>query len=156
MWTAIDIQSRFAEQTCLTSEPVTPPSLAELDIDSADIPWGDYAYAQYATDQDYLCNSVMIFAALHRFKSKASRFLIYPASWTDDDTVASVESHLLNKAKNDYNVELVPVTLSQKDQDFSLSRCCCLIAFKMLIQLQILGHPHLLNSSPSTKHNIRG
>lgn len=121
MWVKLNIPARFAETTCLTSEIVDAHNTLEPDKDGADIPWSDYAYAQYATDQDYLCNSVMIFEALHRFKSKASRFLMYPDSWSTDGPADSVESRLLNKARNDYNVELVPVEMNLREEDFSMS-----------------------------------
>lgn len=41
-----------------------------------------FAYIQYATNQEYLCNSLMIFDSLHRLHSNASRVLIYPNDWT--------------------------------------------------------------------------
>jgi hypothetical protein len=33
--------------------------------------WSDFAYTQYVTNTNYLCNSVMLFESLHRLKSKA-------------------------------------------------------------------------------------
>ncbi|KAH8812749.1 nucleotide-diphospho-sugar transferase [Xylogone sp. PMI_703] len=87
-------------------------------MDIASIDWSRYAYGQYATDKTYLCNSLMIFEALERFGSKAARFLMYPASWTIQDWIGSSESYLLQKARDEYNVSLVPVAIQQREGDF--------------------------------------
>ncbi|KAM0253339.1 hypothetical protein ACHAQJ_007289 [Trichoderma viride] len=42
-----------------------------------------FAYAQYATDMDYLCNTVINFNRLQRFGIKYDMVLIYPRAWDD-------------------------------------------------------------------------
>ena len=44
------------------------------------VDWSRFAYVQYATDQLYLCNSVMLFEILHRLESRADRLLIKTAT----------------------------------------------------------------------------
>lgn len=83
--------------------------------------WSDYAYTQYATDEHYLCNSVMLFESLHRLGSKADRVLFYPRSW--DTTVHSSKdrtSQLLVIARDTYKVKLHPIdffTVKHDDTD---------------------------------------
>jgi hypothetical protein len=98
----------FSGPRCLQTPPITPPV---LNPDTLDVDWSQYAYTQYATNTDYLCNSVMIFEALHRLNSKADRLLLYPSAFSVDGD--SIESKLLSKAKNDYAVKLVPVEIQR-------------------------------------------
>lgn len=69
--------------------------------------WSRFAYAQYVTDKNYLCNSLMIFEALQRLGSRAERLMMYPEQWSLESD--SSESILLRKARDDYNVKLVPI-----------------------------------------------
>lgn len=71
--------------------------------------WSRFAYVQYATDEVDLCNSVLIFEALHRLEAMPDRVLIYPSSFLDGEGDSSFESHLLRKARDEYNVKLVPI-----------------------------------------------
>lgn len=85
------------------------------------IDWHHYAYSQYATDQHYLCNSLMIFDSLERLGSKADRILFYPKTW-DLDVSSSKDrtSQLLVLARDRYKVKLKPVemyTLKREPQD---------------------------------------
>ncbi|KAL8991658.1 MAG: hypothetical protein Q9169_007774 [Polycauliona sp. 2 TL-2023] len=74
--------------------------------------WSHYAYFQYATSSAYLCNSVMLFEALHRLGSKADRILLYPKSWdTQIENKSDRDSQLLVKARDWYKVRLVPVDI---------------------------------------------
>ncbi|TEB20455.1 hypothetical protein FA13DRAFT_1742929 [Coprinellus micaceus] len=41
-----------------------------------------FAYAQYATTLDYLCNAVINFNLLKRYGAKQDFVLIYPKSWS--------------------------------------------------------------------------
>lgn len=76
--------------------------------------WSRYAYVQYATDSAYLCNSVMVFEALDRTGSKADRLLIYPQGWdTDIENMSDRDSQLLVKARDWYDVKLVPVEMEE-------------------------------------------
>ncbi|KAJ0113835.1 glucose N-acetyltransferase [Diaporthe amygdali] len=45
-----------------------------------------FAYAQYATDMDYLCNAVINFNRLDRFGSKHDQVLIFPDKWAEGDS----------------------------------------------------------------------
>ena len=87
-----------------------PPPLPHLNYDKID--WSRYAYTQYATSETYLCNSVMVFEALQRLGSQADRVLFYPKEW---DLVVENESYrisqLLVMAKEQLNVQVVPVTI---------------------------------------------
>ncbi|KAL8978192.1 MAG: hypothetical protein Q9205_006168 [Flavoplaca limonia] len=76
------------------------------------VKWSQYAYFQYATSSAYLCNSVMLFEALHRLDSKADRILLYPNKWdTRIENLSDRDSQLLVKARDWYNVRLVPVDI---------------------------------------------
>jgi hypothetical protein len=75
--------------------------------------WSQYAYTQYVTNEAYLCNSVMIFEALHRLGSKAERLMMYPS--TMDLELGSEASQLLQKAQNDYAVKLMPIEVQHRD-----------------------------------------
>lgn len=76
---------------------------------SGDVDWSQYAYFQYVTNADYLCNSLMIFESLHRLESKASRVMLYPQEWTAD--MGSGEGRLLLKAHDEFHVHLHPVAV---------------------------------------------
>ena len=76
--------------------------------------WSRYAYVQYATNSAYLCNSVMVFEALDRIGSKADRLLLYPQDWdTEIENMSDRDSQLLVKARDWYNVKLVPVEMEE-------------------------------------------
>lgn len=77
--------------------------------------WSEYAYCQYVTNADYLCNSVMIFEALERLESKASRVMMYPQGWTADSDTK--EGRLLAKARDDYRVALKPIEVQHFSGD---------------------------------------
>jgi len=82
--------------------------------DTADVTdWSQFAYSQYVTNPDYLCNSVMAFEALDRLRSKAARVLMYPSEWSVDPDSADQTSRLLLKANLRYNATLVPITVQR-------------------------------------------
>ena len=87
-----------------------PPPLPHINYDKVD--WSRYAYTQYATSETYLCNCVMVIEALQRLGSRAERILFYPKEW---DLIIQDESdrisQLLVWAKDEYHVQLVPVTI---------------------------------------------
>lgn len=102
------------------AHPHHAPSLRYSSVD-----WSRYAYSQYATSSPYLCNSLMVFEALHRLGSRADRLLLYPkemdlhvANSTDRD------SQLLVMARDRFGVRLVPVEVqkvrTEKSEFFSL------------------------------------
>ncbi|RYP18032.1 hypothetical protein DL765_004148 [Monosporascus sp. GIB2] len=84
--------------------------------DGGQIEWSRFAYTQYVTNQAYLCNSVMIFETLHRLKSKADRAMMYPENMMEptETNPKSEEARLLVKARDQYNVKLVPVAVQRR------------------------------------------
>jgi alpha-N-acetylglucosamine transferase len=48
--------------------------------------WTQYAYIQYVTNSDYLCNSVMLFETLHRLGSKADRLMLVPSQFAAQES----------------------------------------------------------------------
>jgi hypothetical protein len=97
------------DRLCIPSSSKSPlPS----NIDN--ISWTRYAYIQYVTNTEYLCNSVMLFEILHRLGSKADRLMTYPASMQLDTTSSSIESRLLLKAQNQYGVKLMPIEVQHR------------------------------------------
>jgi alpha-N-acetylglucosamine transferase len=72
-----------------------------------------FAYCQYVTNRDYLCNSLMIFESLSRYGSRADLLLMYPQHW--DIHSSSVEAHLLRKARRDYEAKLLPIQIQHFD-----------------------------------------
>ncbi|KAH7143634.1 nucleotide-diphospho-sugar transferase [Dactylonectria macrodidyma] len=82
-----------------------------------DVHWSRFAYTQYVTDSDYLCNSVMMFEALHRLGSKADRLMMYP-SYILDPAATEAHSHdgrLLIKSRDEYNVKLMPIEIQHRE-----------------------------------------
>lgn len=95
------------------SPPIHKPSLIYKHVD-----WSHYAYSQYATDSAYLCNAVMVFEALSRLGSKADRILLYPQEWDMEvESATDRDSQLLVKARDWYNVKLIPVEVPKADND---------------------------------------
>jgi alpha-N-acetylglucosamine transferase len=87
-----------------------PLHVTPTDEDSGDgIDWTKYAYVQYVTDKEYLCNSLMMFEALNRLGSKADRVLLYPEVWELYPKTQTWESKFLRQAQDDYQVHIVPV-----------------------------------------------
>ncbi|PKY07192.1 nucleotide-diphospho-sugar transferase [Aspergillus campestris IBT 28561] len=99
-------------------EPLVPDDLphdhAEAPSGNEETDWSRFAYVQYVTDDNYLCNSVMLFERLHSMHSKADRLLMYPdgISTAEDDT--SLESKLVRKARDEYNVKLQPIQVQSR------------------------------------------
>jgi hypothetical protein len=71
--------------------------------------WSRFAYSQYTTDTQTLCNALMVFESLHKLGSKADRVLLYPQEWTvkrDDRT-----AWLMQLAQQKFGVKLQAVEL---------------------------------------------
>jgi len=99
---------------CYFSEPVTTPAISEGKID-----WSQFAYTLYVTNTDYLCNSLLIFETLHRLGSKADRLLLYPSTLLNTNTTGdNLVDHLLDRAKTDYNVKLIPIEEQHKSNAY--------------------------------------
>ncbi|KAH6896691.1 nucleotide-diphospho-sugar transferase [Thelonectria olida] len=81
------------------------------------VDWSRFAYTQYVTNADYLCNSVMIFETLHRLGSKADRLMMYPNFMLDPTDTESDTPHgkLLIQARDKYNVKLMPVEVQHRE-----------------------------------------
>lgn len=92
--------------------PTTLPSLSPNNID-----WSRFAYIQYVTNSEYLCNSVMIFETLHRLGSPADRVMMYPAYMFDPFGMDAEtdDARLITKARDDYDVKLVPITVQHRE-----------------------------------------
>jgi alpha-N-acetylglucosamine transferase len=43
--------------------------------------WSNFAYVEYVTNSEYLCNSLMILDALRRHRTKTDLLLMYPREW---------------------------------------------------------------------------
>ncbi|KPM35530.1 Glucose N-acetyltransferase 1 [Neonectria ditissima] len=89
---------------------MTPPR-----YNTADVDWSRFAYTQYVTNSAYLCNSVMFFEALHRLSSRADRVMMYPSSMLKSGDDRSSDARLLIKAREDYNVKLVPIAVQHRN-----------------------------------------
>jgi alpha-N-acetylglucosamine transferase len=100
------------------------------------IDWSRFAYVQYVTNTAYLCNSVMLFEILTRLQSKADRLLMYPSSFSVDTEDDSTESKLLRKARDEYKVKLVPISVQSR----SGGDCEFLISMYNLVEHLGIGH----------------
>jgi alpha-N-acetylglucosamine transferase len=83
--------------------------------ESLSIDWSRFAYVQYATNSDYLCNAVMIFERLHQSGSRADRVLIYLTQYSLKGTATSWQQTLLQKARDEYNIKLKLVELISRE-----------------------------------------
>ncbi|PYH48812.1 hypothetical protein BP01DRAFT_420558 [Aspergillus saccharolyticus JOP 1030-1] len=70
------------------------------------VDWSRFAYTQYATNRNYLCNSVMRFETLHRSGSRAERLLTYASDFPTEDN--SRVAKLLRKARINTGRALTP------------------------------------------------
>ncbi|UKZ71988.1 uncharacterized protein TrAtP1_012928 [Trichoderma atroviride] len=81
--------------------------------------WSKFAYIQYATSSEHLCNAVMLLQSLHHLKSRADRVLMYAAEMLPDpkdmDGGGSQEGELLVKVRDEYGVKLVPIQVQHGD-----------------------------------------
>jgi hypothetical protein len=102
--------------TSLQNEPsqstklpvVTSPVETSSKVDGID--WSAFAYVQYVTNSNYLCNSLMIFEALHRIGTKAERIMLYPQQWkVPKGKPETEEERFLLQARDRYKVKLVPI-----------------------------------------------
>lgn len=95
------------------TQPSPPPAYASPNTDPVD--WSRFAYTQYVTNTDYLCNSVMLFERLHALGAKADFLIMHPSRMQDksedgsDDN--STDSRLLKKASEEFGVKLKPVEM---------------------------------------------
>lgn len=85
-------------------EEGTPLSQPQI---SGEIDWSKQAYATYATDVEYLCNALMMFARLIELNTLASKVLIFPIYWQIEDNNGL--GRMLRQARDEYEVVLNPV-----------------------------------------------
>ncbi|KAI4730380.1 nucleotide-diphospho-sugar transferase [Aureobasidium sp. EXF-10728] len=100
------------------SLPKSPSVDSDLEIHPGTgmkVDWSKFAYTQYVTNENYLCNSLMVFETLHRLGSKAERVMMYPEQWSLE--FVSPESSLLRKAQDDYNAKLVPIHVQHLSEE---------------------------------------
>ncbi len=91
--------------------PSPSPSQSQdvvTDSDGVPVQWSDFAYVQYVTNPNYLCNSLMIFEALRRHETKAELLMMYPHQW-EIAADGNYESKLLAQTQNMYNVQMKPI-----------------------------------------------
>ena len=91
-------------------------SPAPIPVTDASIIWSDFAYVQYVTNSNYLCNSLMIFEALRRHGTRADLLMLYPQKWKvpkdildDDAPPTDYEGTLLAQARDQYHAKLNPI-----------------------------------------------
>ncbi|KAF2441974.1 glycosyltransferase family 8 protein [Karstenula rhodostoma CBS 690.94] len=73
--------------------------------------WSNYAYVQYVTNENYLCNSLMILEALHRSGSKADKIMLFPENWQLSNEIGSENRMMLNQARERYETKLIPISV---------------------------------------------
>lgn len=78
------------------------------------IDWSKFAYTQYVTNTDYLCNSVMLFEILHRLGTKADKLMMYPSNMHPSADSSKREDKLLYKAQKEYGVKLMPIEVQHR------------------------------------------
>jgi hypothetical protein len=79
------------------------------------VDWSRFAYSQYATDTQSLCNALMVFESLQKLGSKADRMLLYPREWTQQRDERT--GWLMQVAEQKLGVKLQPVDLLGADQN---------------------------------------
>lgn len=72
--------------------------------------WSRFAYSQYTTDTQSLCNSLMVFESLDRLGSQAARVLLYPRAWGEQPNT-HINWQMLHKAENKFGVTIIPIDL---------------------------------------------
>lgn len=103
-----------------------------------DADWSRFAYTQYVTSSEYLCNSVMLLERLHDLGSRADRVLMYPAKMLPDpeteDDGGFHDAELLIKARDEYDVKLMPIQVQHRD---TLDGMCSLYSGRQVAQKMI-------------------
>jgi hypothetical protein len=77
------------------------------------VDWSRFAYSQYATDTQSLCNALMVFESLHKLGSKAERVLLYPQEWVGNRD--DVNWRLKQVAEQKFGVKSHPIQLLGSD-----------------------------------------
>jgi hypothetical protein len=115
-WTGALVFAIVVLYLLLSHDFIPAESLRASDSDtSIAVDWSQFAYTQYVTNSEYLCNSVMFFESLDRLSSQADRVMMYPSKMFNSENDTSRDIELLVKARDEYNVKLVPITVQHKD-----------------------------------------
>ncbi|KAL7940825.1 glycosyltransferase family 8 protein [Trichoderma barbatum] len=98
--------------------------LRDLNNSSLPIEKGNtrFAYAQYATDIDYLCNTIINFNRLKRFGTKYDMVLIFPKAWDHESANTREAKAIQNLRASDLNIVLRPVDILSTDKGDSTWR----------------------------------
>lgn len=104
---------QFPGGTVGDADAFTAPSEAH----DPTVDYSQFAYVQYVTNPQYLCNSLMIFESLKRLGSKAERLMMHPNDWSIDFSSTTSESRLLRKARDEYDAKLVPIEVQRRSGD---------------------------------------
>ncbi|KAK3292879.1 glycosyltransferase family 8 protein [Chaetomium fimeti] len=88
--------------------------------DESAVDWSQFAYTQYVTDNEYLCNSVMLLERLQHVNSRADRVMMYPSYMLDQgakpgSSPTSSNARLLIKARDEYGAKLVPIEVQSRE-----------------------------------------
>lgn len=84
-----------------------------LEVESA-VDWSQFAYTQYVTNSQYLCNSVMFLERLQHVGSRADRVIMYPSYMLDQNAASNPDGRLLIKARDEYGAKLVPIKIQSR------------------------------------------
>ena len=103
----------YSGPRCLQNPPMMPNSSY---LEDNNIDWSKLAYVTYVTNTDYLCNAIMLFETLQRFGSRPHRVILHPRSM--NPTAISVDATLLQKARNEFHVTLIPIDIQKKNKRY--------------------------------------
>ncbi|KAL1901788.1 hypothetical protein Cpir12675_000297 [Ceratocystis pirilliformis] len=115
------------------SDPVVP--------EGAD--WSRFAIVQYATNLDYLCNSLMIFDSLRKLNTKADLVLLYPEDYAPVNIKSpeSKQEKLIVKARNEYGVKLHPIKVIRR----AVSDSTWAASYSKLISFNLTAYDRVLS-----------
>jgi alpha-N-acetylglucosamine transferase len=85
------------------------------DKDAVD--WSKYAYVLYATSSHHMCNSMMIFAELRKFNTRAQLVLLVKQEFLTQPDNFTYEHGVLTNFSREYDVKLKPTELIQMGGD---------------------------------------
>lgn len=137
----IDYATRLHGPLCIDQKPTQPVELLSEGVD-----WKQFAYMQYVTTPDYLCNSLMFFEALSKTGSQADRVILYPRHYKNN--TESREAMMLLSAEKTWNVITIPVDMESKRGEYC-KPCTTPPMCWRLIECQINGQIASTNSSSS-------
>ncbi|KKA30511.1 hypothetical protein TD95_002074 [Thielaviopsis punctulata] len=103
---AVTYENAAGKTAQVWTEPVVP----------VDAEWSRFAIVQYATNMDYLCNSLMIFEQLRKVNTRADLVLMYPDHYAPVDIANpfSKAEKLIAQARDEYGVKLHPIQVASR------------------------------------------